>query len=128
MSLGLSNLSRMGLAGVAEFGMGVLNGLLLDTVFPSATDPATPTMEIIEVAGQAALGGMMMGISANFIVNKLNPGNDTGGGMYYLGFFVSQPNMQLKMKRMVTQFKIGLLSVLDPSLGAFASAAKSGSG
>lgn len=121
----LNELSQIALASVVEYGAGFVSGLMVDNVFPSPLDAKkSASQELIEVGAQVALDGILISQFGSYLTRSLNPGNVTGGGLFFLGLVSTQDNFRLRAKRLASRVKIAALDFVDEEIAAAAQAQK----
>lgn len=121
----LNEISQIALASVVEYSAGFVSGLLVDNVFPSPLDAnKTASQELIEIGAQVALDGILISQFGNYLTRSLNPGNSTGGGLFFLGLVSTQDNFRLRAKRLAGRVKIAALDFVDAEVAAAANAQK----
>lgn len=114
-----NELGQIALASVVEYGAGFISGLLVDNVFPSPLDAnKSASQELIEVGAQAGLDGILISQFGSYLTRSLNPGNVTGGGLFFLGLVSTQDNFRIRSKRLANRVKIAALDMIDVEVAA----------
>lgn len=98
--------------GLGQFAIGVLAGVSTDLMFNHRTEGAQ-VAEFVEVAGQVAVGAVVVDRLSNLVIDKMDPGQSTSV-LFYLGYFGSQPMLRAKMDKMIGQSKLAVLGLVDP--------------
>lgn len=89
---------RVALLSGVQFTLGTAVGTVFESLFPVVNPRSSTGMMLVEVAAEAAVLGAVVAMSDRTVLNAIDPDNEAGGGMYFLGLAYSTPSLAAKSK------------------------------
>lgn len=99
-------IGQIGVVAVVEFLVGGGAGAIIDAAFPDAAPDAPLLVQAAEILGEAAVMGMSLSVVGKYIVRQFNPGNSTGGFLFFLGMTNGISNFRVKSEVLMAKLKL----------------------
>lgn len=100
------NVSRGALISVAHVGFGGVAGAVVDTMFPQATEDSATSTIATQLALQGAAMGVVSAISDRTWMQAIDPTQQAGGGMFFMGLVVASPEFKAKTELLIGRGRV----------------------
>lgn len=97
------NVARSALVSGVQYAAGLAIGSTIDSLAPAPTTDVSTTQLMLEVFAQAALTGAVVAVSDRTMLASIDPDDNAGGGMYFLGLVHASPSLTAKAGMLVSR-------------------------
>lgn len=111
-------LGQIGVVAAVEYLVGGATGAIIDAAFPDASPDAPLLVQAAEILGETAVMGMALSVMGKYIVRQLNPGNATGGFLFFLGMTSGIGNFRVKSEVLMAKLKLLSADAFNSATGS----------